>query len=104
MTELRSAAGDESPLAGDIAVRISLEIHTQVDFDFKPENYPQGFTPQQALALELEQASQDPHEYLAMPRAMTHVDGRLIREDHQNFAPKQIFGGDRLRPLPARGH
>jgi hypothetical protein len=35
---------------------------------------------------------------------MTHVDGRLIREDHQNFAPKQIFGGDRLRPLPARGH
>jgi hypothetical protein len=50
---------------------ISLEITARVAIKFKPENYPVGFTPDQALALELEQASQDPHEYLALPRTST---------------------------------
>ena len=41
---------------------IGLAITARVAFEFKPENYPAGFTPDQALALELELASQDPHE------------------------------------------
>jgi hypothetical protein len=38
---------------------ISLHTKAVVEFEFKPENYPAGFTPVQALALELEQASSD---------------------------------------------
>lgn len=66
----------------------SLEILTQLEFEFRAENYPHGCTPQQALELELEleQASQDPHEYIAMPDAVTAVNGRVLR------GPQRICG------------
>jgi hypothetical protein len=56
------------------------EITARVAFEFKPENYPAGFTPDEALALELEQAAQDPHEYLALPGTSTAVEGRPIAD------------------------
>jgi hypothetical protein len=33
------------------------------------------------LALELEQASQDPHEYVAMQGAMTSVYGQIVQDN-----------------------
>jgi hypothetical protein len=71
---------------------ISLEITARVAFEFKPENYPAGFTPDQALALELEQASQDPHEYLALPRTATAVEGRLIADGRMSMARRPEHG------------
>jgi hypothetical protein len=85
-------------------MRISLEISTVVEFDFVPDHYPQGFTPQQALALELEQASQDPHEYLALPKAWTHVEGRLLREPRQLANGGQVFDRSALVRRESPGH
>ena len=72
---------------------INLEITARVAFEFKPENYPTGFTPEQALALELEQASQDPHEYLSLPRTATAVEGRLVQDGRMSMAQRPEHQG-----------
>ncbi|MDB5596311.1 MAG: hypothetical protein JWM36_3272 [Hyphomicrobiales bacterium] len=81
---------------------IRLQISAVVEFEFKAENYPAGFTPDQALALELEQASSDPHEYIAMPRTVTSVEGRLLREDGKR--PLARLPQEEWGHYPARGH
>jgi hypothetical protein len=47
-------------------MKISMEIITTVEFEASSDKYPAGMDPDTTLALELEQASQDPHEYVAM--------------------------------------
>ena len=49
-------------------------------------------SPDTALALEIEQASQDPHEYVAMQGALTSVVGQLGRNNGQPLRMR-----DRLR-------
>lgn len=49
-------------------------------------------SPDLALALEIEQASQDPHEYVAMQGAMTSVVGQILQD---NGHPLRVR--DRLR-------
>jgi hypothetical protein len=71
---------------------ISLQITAMVEFDFRPENYPAGFTAHQALALELEQAACTPHEYVTLPKAAISVQGRLLGDDGQPLLPRSLDG------------
>jgi hypothetical protein len=73
-------------------MKISMEIITTVEFEIAADKYPAGMSPDVALALEIEQASQDPHEYVAMQGAVTSVVGQLVRDNGQ---PLRIR--DRLR-------
>lgn len=73
-------------------MKISMEILTTVEFEIAPEKYPAGMDPDTALSLEIEQASQDPHEYVAMQGASTSVVGRLVKDNGQPVRMR-----DRLR-------
>jgi hypothetical protein len=64
-------------------MNVSMEIITTVEFEIAADKYPAGMSPDVALALEIEQASQDPHEYVAMQGAMTSVVGQLVRDNGQ---------------------
>jgi hypothetical protein len=73
-------------------MKISMEIITTVEFEIAADKYPAGMSPDVALALEIEQASQDPHEYVAMQGAVTSVVGQLVRDNGQPLRMR-----DRLR-------
>jgi hypothetical protein len=64
-------------------MKISMENITTVEFKIDRDKYPAGMSPDVALALELEQASQYPHEYVAMQGAVTSVVGQLARDNGQ---------------------
>jgi hypothetical protein len=73
-------------------MKISMEIITTVEFEIAPDKYPTGMDPETALALELEQASQDPHEYVAMQGAVTSVVGQLVRDNGQPLRMRERLG------------
>jgi hypothetical protein len=74
------------------AMKISMEIVTTVEFEVSSDKYPAGMDPDTALALEVENASRDPHEYVAMQGAVTSVVGQLVQD---NGRPLRMR--DRLR-------
>jgi hypothetical protein len=73
-------------------MKISMEIITTVEFEVSSDKYPTGMDPGTALALEVENASRDPHEYVAMQGALTSVVGQLVQD---NGRPLRMR--DRLR-------
>jgi hypothetical protein len=73
-------------------MKISLEILTTVEFEISAEKYPAGMDPDTALSLEIEQASKDPHEYVAMREAQTSVVGRLVGDNGQPLRMRDRMG------------
>ncbi|HEY8579037.1 MAG TPA: hypothetical protein VIL72_04070, partial [Beijerinckiaceae bacterium] len=64
-------------------VKFRLKISADVEFEFNPRQYPPGTAPDVALSWELEQAAQDPAEYLAMPGAIAEVTGAVLRDGQE---------------------
>lgn len=62
-------------------MKISIDVLTTVEFVIRPDMYPKGMDPDTIVSLEIEQASENPHEYLAMPSAKTFVTGQLVRDN-----------------------
>jgi hypothetical protein len=62
-------------------MKINIDIMTTVEFEIRPDMYPSGMDPDTVVSLEIEQASQNPYEYLAMPAAKTFVTGQLVRDN-----------------------
>lgn len=73
-------------------MKIIMEIITTVEFEIAADKYPAGMSPDTALALEIEQASQGPHEYVAMQGAMTSVIGQLVRDNGQPLRTRDRLG------------
>jgi hypothetical protein len=88
----------------ETGMKISMEILTIVEFEISADKYPAGI-PDTALSLEIEQASRDPHEYVAMRNARTSVIGRLVRDNGQLVrmrGPKSYSDSQRSSPETAR--
>jgi hypothetical protein len=60
--------------------KFRLKIAAHVEFEFNPQQYPPGTSPDVALSWELEQAAQDPAEYLAMPGIIAEVTGAVMND------------------------
>ncbi len=57
--------------------RLRITITTVVEYDANPENYPSP-DPQEMLALDVANASDDPSAFLDMNGAETHVLGEVL--------------------------
>lgn len=58
--------------------KLKLEITATVVFDYDSSRYPEGMSPREALAIELEHAADEPEEYLAMRNVVTQVSGEVL--------------------------
>jgi hypothetical protein len=80
--------------------KFHLRIAIDVDFDFKPERYPAGTSPEMALSLELGQAASDPAEFAAIEGAAVSAMGEIERDLR---AGRRIILEDNPKPR-ARSH
>jgi hypothetical protein len=70
--------------------KISMEV--TVEFEISADKYRAGIDPDTALSLEIEQASKDPHEYVAMREAQTSLMGGLVRSNGQPLRMRNRLG------------